>query len=200
MYINLFWAWGHPEVYILILPAFGIFSEVVPVFSRKRLFGYTTMVWALIAITFLSFIVWLHHFFTMGAGADVNAFFGIMTGVIAIPTAVQIFNWLATMFRGRIIFSQSLYWFLGFVATFTLGGMAGVLMSSPAADFQFHNSLFLVAHFHTMVFGGALFGIFAGLVYWFPKLPDLNSTKPGASARFGLGWLVFLWPLYRSIY
>ncbi|MBI2811725.1 MAG: cbb3-type cytochrome c oxidase subunit I [Candidatus Melainabacteria bacterium] len=157
MYINLFWAWGHPEVYILVLPAFGIFSEIVPVFSQKRLFGYTSMVWALAAITFLSFIVWLHHFFTMGAGANVNAFFGIMTMVIAVPTGVKIFNWLFTMFRGRIKFSQSMYWFLGFAIIFTVGGMSGVLMSVPAADFQVHNSLFLIAHFHNVIIGGVIY-------------------------------------------
>ncbi|MDB5171053.1 MAG: cyoB [Candidatus Saccharibacteria bacterium] len=170
MYINLIWAWGHPEVYILVLPAFGIFSEIVATFSRKRLFGYASMVWALGAISFLSFIVWLHHFFTMGAGADVNAFFGIMTGVIAIPTGVKIFNWLFTMFRGRIKFATPMLWFLGFVVIFTIGGLAGVLMSVPAIDFQVHNSLFLVAHFHMMIVGGVLFGYFAGITYWFPKI------------------------------
>ncbi len=170
MYINLIWAWGHPEVYILVLPAFGIFSEIVATFSRKRLFGYTSMVWALSSISFLSFIVWLHHFFTMGAGADVNAFFGIMTGVIAIPTGVKIFNWLFTMFRGRIKFASPMLWFLGFVVIFTIGGLAGVLMSVPAIDFQVHNSLFLVAHFHMMIVGGVLFGYLAGITYWFPKI------------------------------
>lgn len=170
MYVNLIWAWGHPEVYILVLPAFGIFSEVVATFSRKRLFGYASMVWALIAITFLSFVVWLHHFFTMGAGANVNAFFGIMTGVIAIPTGVKIFNWLFTMYRGRIRFATPMLWFLGFVVIFTIGGVAGVLMSVPAIDFQVHNSLFLVAHFHMMIVGGVVFGYFAGITYWFPKI------------------------------
>jgi cytochrome o ubiquinol oxidase subunit 1 len=170
MYVNLIWAWGHPEVYILILPAFGIYSEVVATFSRKRLFGYTSMVWALVAIAFLSFIVWLHHFFTMGAGANVNAFFGIMTGIIAIPTGVKMFNWLFTMFRGRIRFSSPMLWFLGFVVIFTIGGVAGVLMSVPAIDFQVHNSLFLVAHFHMMIVGGVVFGYFAGITYWFPKI------------------------------
>ncbi len=170
MYVNLIWAWGHPEVYILILPAFGIFSEVVATFSRKRLFGYKSMVWAIIAITFLSFSVWLHHFFTMGAGANVNAFFGIMTMVIAVPTGVKVFNWLFTMYRGRIHFTTPMLWFLGFVATFTLGGVTGVLMAVPAIDFQVHNSLFLVAHFHNMVIGGVVFGYFAGLTYWAPKI------------------------------
>lgn len=170
LYVNLIWAWGHPEVYILILPAFGIFSEVVSTFSRKRLFGYTSMVWALAAITFLSFTVWLHHFFTMGAGADVNAFFGITTMLIAVPTGVKVFNWLFTMYRGRISFTNPMKWFLGFVVTFTIGGAAGVILSVPPADFQLHNSLFLVAHFHTMIIGGVLFGFFAGLTYWWPKI------------------------------
>ena len=170
MYVNMIWAWGHPEVYILILPAFGIFSEVVATFSRKRLFGYKSMVYALGAITFFSFTVWLHHFFTMGAGANVNAFFGIMTAVIAVPTGVKVFNWLFTMYRGRIHFTTPMMWFLGFVVTFTIGGMAGVLMSVPAIDFQVHNTLFLVAHFHTMIVGGVLFGYFAGFTYWFPKI------------------------------
>jgi len=170
MYVNLIWAWGHPEVYILILPAFGVFSEVVATFSQKRLFGYKSMVWALGAITFLSFTVWLHHFFTMGAGADVNAFFGIMTAVIAVPTGVKVFNWLFTMYRGRVHFTTPMMWFLGFVVTFTIGGMTGVLMSIPAIDFQMHNSLFLVAHFHNMIIGGVVFGYFAGITYWFPKI------------------------------
>lgn len=167
MYINLFWAWGHPEVYILVLPAFGIFSEVISVFSKKKLFGYPSMVWAIVAITFLSFIVWLHHFFTMGAGANVNAFFGIMTMVIAVPTGVKVFNWLFTMFRGRIEFKTPMYWSLGFIATFTIGGMSGVLMAIPAADFQIHNSLFLNAHFHNVIIGGVVFGFMAGYSYCF---------------------------------
>jgi cytochrome o ubiquinol oxidase subunit I len=170
MYVNLIWAWGHPEVYILILPAFGVFSEVVATFSRKRLFGYTSMVWAIWAIVFLSFIVWLHHFFTMGAGADVNAFFGIMTMIIAVPTGVKIFNWLFTMYRGRIHLNSPMLWFIGFVVMFTIGGVAGVLLAVPPADFQLHNSLFLVAHFHTMIVTGVLFGYLAGITYWFPKI------------------------------
>jgi cytochrome o ubiquinol oxidase subunit I len=199
MYINLIWAWGHPEVYILILPAFGIFSEVVPAFSRKRLFGYTSMVWAIGAITFLSFIVWLHHFFTMGAGANVNAFFGIMTMVIAIPTGVKVFNWLFTMYRGMIRFSPSMLWFFGFVVTFTVGGMAGVLMSVPAIDFQVHNSLFLVAHFHTMIIGGVLFGAFAGLNYWFPKFAGFKLNERLGRYSFWcwlIGFLLAFLPLY----
>lgn len=170
MYVNLIWAWGHPEVYILILPAFGVFSEVVATFSRKRLFGYTSMVWAIWAIVFLSFIVWLHHFFTMGAGADVNAFFGIMTMIIGVPTGVKMFNWLFTMYRGRIHFDTPMLWFIGFVIMFTIGGVAGVILAVPPADFQLHNSLFLIAHFHTMIVSGAVFGYFAGISYWFPKI------------------------------
>lgn len=199
MYINLFWAWGHPEVYILILPAFGIFSEIVPVFSQKRLFGYTSMVWALVAIAFLSFIVWLHHFFTMGAGANVNAFFGIMTMIIAVPTGVKIFNWLFTMFRGRIIFDSPMYWFLGFILIFTLGGMAGVLMSIPAADFQVHNSLFLIAHFHFVIIGGVVFGFFAGFTYWFPKFMGFKLDERLGKMAFWcwiIGFLIAFSPLY----
>ncbi len=199
MYVNLIWAWGHPEVYILILPAFGVFSEVVATFSSKRLFGYTSMVVALAAITFLSFLVWLHHFFTMGAGADVNAFFGIMTMVIAIPTGVKVFNWLFTMYRGRIRLTTPMLWFLGFVATFTLGGLAGVLMAVPAIDFELHNSLFLVAHFHTMIVGGVVFGFFAGLTYWFPKVFGfkLNERLGRYAFWFWLvGFLTAFIPLY----
>ena len=199
MYVNLFWAWGHPEVYILILPAFGIFSEVVPVFSRKRLFGYVSMVWALVAITFLSFIVWLHHFFTMGAGPKVDAFFGIMTMIIAIPTGVKIFNWLFTMFRGKIQFKTPMYWFLGFIATFTLGGATGVLMSIPPADFQTHNSLFLVAHFHTVIIGGVLFGFFAAYSYWFPKFIGFQLDEKLGKYAFWcwlIGFFIAFLPLY----
>jgi cytochrome o ubiquinol oxidase subunit 1 len=199
MYVNLIWAWGHPEVYILILPAFGIYSEVVATFSRKRLFGYTSMVWALAAITVLSFSVWLHHFFTMGAGADVNGFFGIMTMVIAIPTGVKIFNWLATMFRGRIHFATPMYWFMGFVGLFTVGGVAGVVMSVPPADFQLHNSLFLVAHFHTMIVGGVVFGYLAGIMYWFPKIFGFRLNERLGKWSFWcwfIGFLLAFIPLY----
>ncbi len=199
MYINLIWAWGHPEVYILILPAFGVFSEVVATFSRKRLFGYTSMVWAIWAIVFLSFIVWLHHFFTMGAGANVNAFFGIMTMVIAVPTGVKIFNWLFTMYRGRILFASPMLWFLAFIVTFTIGGVAGVLMSVPAIDFQVHNSLFLVAHFHTMIIGGVVFGYFAGLTYWFPKTFGFKLNERLGKYAFWcwfIGFLTAFLPLY----
>ena len=199
LYVNLIWAWGHPEVYILILPAFGIFSEVVATFSQKRLFGYTSMVVATMAIVVLSFIVWVHHFFTMGAGSDVNAFFGIMTMTIAIPTGVKVFNWLFTMFRGRIIFATPMLWFMGFLTTFTLGGMTGVLMAIPGADFQLHNSLFLVAHFHNMIIGGVLFGFFAGLTYWWPKIFGFTlSERLGRYAFWSwiIGFLLAFIPLY----
>ncbi|HEY4501710.1 MAG TPA: cbb3-type cytochrome c oxidase subunit I [Candidatus Paceibacterota bacterium] len=199
MYVNLIWAWGHPEVYILILPAFGIFSEIVPVFSQKRLFGYTSMVVATMAIAVLSFVVWVHHFFTMGAGANVNAFFGIMTMVIAIPTGVKVFNWLFTMFRGRIVFATPMLWFMGFLATFILGGMTGVLMSIPGIDFALHNSLFLVAHFHNMIIGGVLFGFFAGFAYWFPKLFGFMLDEKWGKRAFWcwlVGFLVAFMPLY----
>src|SRR5471030_2401248 len=199
MYVNLIWAWGHPEVYILVLPAFGIYSEIVATFSRKRLFGYNSMVIAIWAIVALSFSVWVHHFFTMGAGADVNAFFGIMTAVIAIPTGVKIFNWLATMYRGRILFASPMYWFLGFVVTFTIGGVAGVLMSVPAIDYQVHNSLFLVAHFHMMIVGGVVFGYFAGITYWFPKIFGFRLNERLGKYAFWcwfIGFLLAFVPLY----
>lgn len=199
MYINLIWAWGHPEVYILILPAFGVFSEVVPTFSEKRLFGYVSMVWALVVITFLSFLVWLHHFFTMGASPNVNAFFAVMTMLIAIPTGVKIFNWLFTKFRGRVHFETPMLWFFAFVLNFTIGGMTGILLSAPPVDFQVHNSLFLIAHFHGMVIGGVLFGFFCGFTYWFPKITGfkLNETlnRYAFWCWFG-GFLLAFMPLY----
>ncbi|MBA3957118.1 MAG: cytochrome o ubiquinol oxidase subunit I [Parachlamydiaceae bacterium] len=199
MYINLIWAWGHPEVYILILPIFGIFSEVVPTFSEKRLFGYMSMVVALIMIAFLSFIVWLHHFFTMGASPSVNATFGILTMLIAIPTGVKIFNWLFTKFRGRVHFTSPMLWFFAFVLNFTVGGMTGVLLSSPPVDYQVHNSLFLIAHFHGMVIGGVVFGVFAGFTYWFPKFTgfflDEKLNRYAYWCWFG-GFLLAFMPLY----
>lgn len=170
LYVNLIWSWGHPEIYVLILPVFGIYSEIVSAFSKKKLYGYKLSVASGFIVMMLSLVVWLHHFFTMGAGSDVNAFFGIMTMLIAIPTATLIFNWLMTMYKGKIVLASPLYWFLGFIATFSLGGAAGVMLGMPGIDFQVHNSLFLVAHFHTMVVGGALFGIFGGITYWFPKI------------------------------
>jgi cytochrome o ubiquinol oxidase subunit 1 len=169
MYVNLIWIWGHPEVYILILPCFGIYSEVVSTFSGKRLFGYTSMVYATVAITLLSYLVWLHHFFTMGSGASVNSFFGITTMIISVPTGAKIFNWLFTMYRGRIRFEVPMLWTIAFMITFAIGGMTGVLLAVPPADFVLHNSLFLIAHFHNVIIGGVLFGLFAGINFWFPK-------------------------------
>ncbi len=177
MYTNLIWMWGHPEVYILILPAFGVFSEVVTTFSRKQIASYTSNVLGMIGISTLALSVWLHHFFTMGASADVNAFFGTMTMIIAIPTSVLVFTWIATMYKGRIRFDTPMLWFLGFIAVFAIGGMAGVMLAVPPADFQFHNSLFLVAHFHSMVIGGVLFGVFCGISYWFPKFAGFRLNE-----------------------
>ncbi|MGD8739083.1 MAG: cytochrome o ubiquinol oxidase subunit I [Desulfobacterales bacterium] len=199
MYVNLFWIWGHPEVYIVILPAFGVFSEVVATFSGKRLFGYRSLVYATAAIMVLSFSVWVHHFFTMGAGPDVNIFFSITTMLIAIPTGVKIFNWLFTMYRGRIRFATPMYWTLGFLLTFTVGGMAGVLLSVPPADYVLHNSLFLVAHFHTMLIPGSLFGFFAGYYYWFPKafgFPLHEKWGKGAFWCWMIGFYLAFAPLY----
>ncbi len=199
MYVNLIWAWGHPEVYILILPAFGVYSEVVSTFSEKRLFGYVSMVYAIAVITILSFIVWLHHFFTMGAGANVNAFFGAMTMLIAIPTGVKIFNWLFTMFRGRVHLTSSMYWFLGFVIIFTIGGMAGILLSIAPVDFQTHNSLFLIAHFHSVIIGGVVFGFFAGFTYWFPKFTGFKLNERLGKTAFWFWFIGFFFaflPLY----
>lgn len=189
MYINLIWAWGHPEVYILVLPAFGIFSEVVATFARKALFGYKTMVAALVAIMVLSFVVWQHHFFTMGAGANVNAFFGIMTMVIAVPTGVKIFNWLFTMYRGQIRFTAPMIWFMCFAVTFTIGGVTGVMMAVPAIDYQVHNSMFLVAHFHNTIIGGVVFGYLAALTYWFPKMFGFK-LHDGLGRYSAYAWLI----------
>lgn len=199
MYTNLIWMWGHPEVYVLILPSFGIYSEVVTTFSKKRLSGYTSMVLAGLGVASIALVVWLHHFFTMGAGANVNAFFGIMTSFIAIPAGVQIFNWLSTMYKGRIKFASPFLWFFGFLVTFTVGGMAGVILAMPPADFQLHNSLFLVAHFHTMIIGGALFGIFAGITFWFPKVTGFKLNEKLGKYAFWLwlvGFLTSFVPLY----
>jgi cytochrome o ubiquinol oxidase subunit I len=199
MYVNLFWAWGHPEVYILILPAFGVFSEVVATFSGKGLFSYRSMVLATLGICILSFTVWLHHFFTMGAGADVNAFFGIMSAIIAVPTGVKIFNWLFTLFRGRIVFTTPILFAIGFMVTFVLGGMTGVLLAVPPVDFVLHNSTFLVAHFHNVIIGGVVFGALAGYNYWFPKAFGFTLDEWWGKASFwcwlGGFYLAFM-PLY----
>ena len=199
MYVNLIWAWGHPEVYILVLPAFGIYSEVVPTFAAKRLFGYGTMVYATVSITVLSLIVWLHHFFTMGSGANVNAFFGITTMLIAIPTGVKIFNWLFTMYRGRITFTSPMLWTLGFMVTFTVGGLTGVVLAIPGNDWVLHNSLFLVAHFHNAIIGGVVFGYLAGLTYWFPKVFGFRLHDGWGKASFWC-WLVGFYLAFMPLY
>ncbi|MBX9598016.1 MAG: cytochrome o ubiquinol oxidase subunit I [Burkholderiales bacterium] len=199
LYVNLIWAWGHPEVYILVLPAFGVFSEVTSTFSRKPLFGYATMVYATVSITVLSFIVWLHHFFTMGAGANVNAFFGIMTTIIAIPTGVKIFNWLFTMFRGRIWFAAPMYFTVGFIITFSIGGMTGVLLAVPGADFVLHNSLFVIAHFHNVIIGGVVFACMAGLSFWCPKALGFKMNEGLGKASFWF-WLVGFYVAFMPLY
>lgn len=199
MYINLIWIWGHPEVYILMLPAFGIYSEIVATFSKKYLFGYTTMVGATASITVLSFLVWLHHFFTMGAGANVNAVFGIATMIIAIPTGVKVFNWLFTMYRGRITLSTPMLWTIAFMTTFVVGGMTGVMLAVPAIDFQVHNSLFLVAHFHNTIIGGVVFGYIAGMTYWFPKAFGFKLNETIGKWAFWcwiIGFYLAFMPLY----
>lgn len=199
MFVNLIWAWGHPEVYILILPAFGIFSEIVSTFSTKPLFGYRSMVVATMVICILSFMVWLHHFFTMGAGADVNGFFGVTTMIIAVPTGVKVFNWLFTMYGGKIRFHVPMMWAVAFIITFVIGGMTGVLLAVPPADFVLHNSLFLVAHFHNVVIGGVLFGAFAGYNYWFPKAFGFSLDERWGKRAFWLwvgGFYLAFMPLY----
>ncbi len=199
MYVNLIWIWGHPEVYILILPAFGIFSEIVATFCGKRLFGYASMVYATVVITILSYLVWLHHFFTMGSGASVNSFFGITTMIISIPTGAKIFNWLFTMYRGRIRFELPMMWTVGFMFTFTIGGMTGVLLAVPPADFVLHNSLFLVAHFHNVIIGGVLFGMLAGINYWFPKAFGFRLDAFWGRCSFWL-WLSGFWFAFMPLY
>jgi cytochrome o ubiquinol oxidase subunit 1 len=199
MFMNLIWAWGHPEVYILVLPAFGIYSEVVATFSGKPLFGYRSMVLATMAICIISFMVWLHHFFTMGAGADVNAIFGIASMIIAVPTGVKIYNWLFTMYGGRIRFATPMLWSIGFMVTFILGGLTGVLVAVPPADFLLHNSLFLVAHFHNVIIGGVLFGAFAGYTYWFPKAFGFRLHEGLGKAAFWF-WLIGFYVAFMPMY
>ncbi len=199
MYVNLIWIWGHPEVYILILPLFGVFSEVTSTFSGKRLFGYTSMVYATIVITILSYLVWLHHFFTMGSGASVNSFFGITTMVISIPTGAKIFNWLFTMYKGRIRFELPMMWTIAFMLTFSIGGMTGVLLAVPPADFVLHNSLFLIAHFHNVIIGGVLFGAFAAINYWWPKAFGFKLNQFWGKVSFWL-WVIGFWVAFTPLY
>jgi cytochrome o ubiquinol oxidase subunit 1 len=199
MYVNLIWIWGHPEVYILILPLFGVFSEIVATYSRKRLFGYSSMIYATVVITVLAYMVWLHHFFTMGAGATVNSFFGIATMIISIPTGAKLFNWLFTMYRGRIQFDVPMLWTIGFMITFIIGGMTGVLLAVPPVDFVLHNSLFLIAHFHNVIIGGVVFGTFAAVTYWYPKVTGYKLDPFWGKASFWcwfIGFYLAFMPLY----
>jgi cytochrome o ubiquinol oxidase subunit 1 len=199
MYVNLIWIWGHPEVYILILPLFGVYSEVTSTFSGKRLFGYTSMVYATVVITILSYLVWLHHFFTMGSGASVNSFFGITTMIISIPTGAKMFNWLFTMYRGRIRYELPMMWTVAFMLTFVVGGMTGVLLAVPPADFVLHNSLFLVAHFHNVIIGGVLFGLFAAIAYWWPKAFGFRLQPFWGKVSFWC-WVVGFWLAFMPLY
>ena len=199
MYVNLIWIWGHPEVYILILPVFGVFSEIVSTYSGKRLFGYSSMVYATVCITVLSYLVWLHHFFTMGSGASVNSFFGITTMIISIPTGAKIFNWLFTMYRGRIRFEVPMLWTMGFMVTFVVGGMTGVLLAVPSADFVLHNSLFLIAHFHNVIIGGVVFGLFAAMTHWFPKAFGYKLDAFWGKVSFWF-WLAGYWFAFTPLY
>ena len=199
MYANMFWIWGHPEVYILILPAFGVFSEVIATFSGKSLFGYRSMVLATLAICIISFMVWLHHFFTMGAGADVNAFFGIMSMIIGVPTGVKVFNWLFTMYRGSVVFTTPVLYTIGFMVTFVIGGLTGVLLAVPPVDFVVHNTVFLVAHFHNVIIGGVVFGMFAAYNYWFPKAFGFTLHDGWGKAGFWC-WLVGFYLAFMPLY
>jgi len=199
LYINLIWAWGHPEVYILVLPSFGVFSEVVATFSGKPLFGYKSMVYATLCITVLSFMVWLHHFFTMGSGANVNSFFGIATMIISIPTGVKIFNWLFTLYRGRVRMTTPILWTLGFLVTFVVGGLTGVLLAVPTADFVLHNSVFMVAHFHNVIIGGVVFAVFAAITYWFPKAFGFKLDERLGKITFWF-WMIGYWVAWTPVY
>jgi cytochrome o ubiquinol oxidase subunit 1 len=198
-YANLFWLFGHPEVYILILPAFGVFSEVISTFSGKTIYGYKSLVFATMSIAVLSFTVWLHHFFTMGQGADVNAFFGIATMLIGVPTGVKVYDWLLTMVRGRIRLSTAMLFSVMFLVTFVIGGLTGVILANPPVDFALHNSLFLVAHFHNMVIPGVLFGMIAGYQFWFPKAFGFRLSERWGKLSFccwSLGFYLTFMPLY----
>ena len=199
MFVNLVWAWGHPEVYILVLPAFGIFSEVFSTFSGKPLFGYRSMVAATLFICIVSMMVWLHHFFTMGAGPAVNTFFGISSSIIAVGTGVKIYNWIFTMYGGRVRFEVPMLWSMGFIFTFIIGGLTGVLLAIPPADFVTHNSMFLVAHFHNVIIGGVVFGIFAGLEFWFPKAFGFRLHEGWGKAAFWFAFIGF-WVTFTPLY
>ncbi|HLS22902.1 MAG TPA: cytochrome c oxidase subunit I [Pseudogracilibacillus sp.] len=189
IYQHLFWIFGHPEVYILILPLFGVFSEIFATFSRKRLFGYTAMVFATMLIAFLGFMVWAHHMFTVGLGPVANSIFAVGTMAIAVPTGIKIFNWLATMWGGQVTINSAMLWAIGFIPSFTIGGMTGVMLGSNVADYQYHDTYFVVAHFHYVIVGGTIFGIFAALHYWWPKMFGRILNETLGKITF---WLFFI--------
>ncbi|GAN53523.1 ubiquinol oxidase polypeptide I [Tanticharoenia sakaeratensis NBRC 103193] len=198
-YINMFWLFGHPEVYILVLPAFGVFSETIATFSGKTLYGYTSLIYATMVIAVLSFTVWLHHFFTMGQDANVNAIFGIATMLIGIPTGVKIYDWLLTMFRGEIRLTVPMLYAIGFMILFTIGGCAGIVLANPGVDYQVHNTLFLVAHFHNVIIPGTLFGMLSGYHYWFPKAFGFRLSETWgrrACLCWIAGFVLAFFPLY----
>ena len=199
LWANLFWVWGHPEVYILILPAFGIFSEVISTFSRRNLYGYTSMVWSLIVISVFSFAVWTHHFFTMGQGAFTNSIFSITTMAIAIPTGVKIFNWLFTMYKGKIEFTTPMLYAMHFIPLFTLGGVTGVMLGMSAADYQYHNTMFLVAHFHNVIIPGVVYAMLAGTTFYWPKMFGFMLNEKIGKATvwvMSFGFVLSFIPMY----
>ncbi|GAB6991623.1 cytochrome aa3 quinol oxidase subunit I [Paenibacillus pini] len=199
LWANLFWVWGHPEVYIVVLPAFGIFSDIISTFSKKNLYGYKSMVVSMLAIMLLSFLVWAHHFYTMGAGAMVNGFFSITTMAIAVPTGVKIFNWLFTLRKGKISFTTPMLYAMGFIPIFTIGGVTGVMLAMASADYQYHNTMFLVAHFHYVLIPGTVFGVLAGMHYWFPKIFGFRLNEKLGKSAFWLiivGFNVAFMPLF----
>ncbi len=198
-YVNLFWLFGHPEVYLVVLPAFGVYSEVFSTFSAKRLYGYKSLVYATMAIAVISFTVWLHHFFTMGQSANINAVFGIATMLIGIPTGVKIYDWMLTMFRGRVRFTVPMLYALAFVMLFVIGGLTGMILANPTIDYQVHNTLFLVAHFHNVLIPGTLFGMLAGYHFWFPKAFGFRLDERWgriACACWAVGFMLAFFPLY----
>jgi len=199
LWANLFWVWGHPEVYIVILPAFGIFSEIIATFARKNLYGYKSMVMSMVVISLLSFVVWAHHFYTMGHGVMVNSVFSITTMAIAVPTGVKIFNWLLTMRNGKIQFTTPMLYALGFIPIFTIGGVTGVMLAMASADYQYHNTMFLVAHFHYVLIPGTVFGVLAGYHYWWPKMFGFRlNEKLGKTAFWfiAISFNVTFFPLF----
>ena len=199
LWANLFWVWGHPEVYILILPAFGLYSEIISTFSSRNLYGYKSMVISMVSISVLSCLVWAHHFFTMGQGALSNSFFSITTMAIAVPTGVKIFNWLFTMWKGKIRFTVPMLYSVGFIPLFTIGGVTGVMLAMSAADYQYHNTMFLVAHFHNTIIPGVVYAMLAGLTYYWPKMFGFMLNERIGKWTFWLlsiGFVLAFFPMY----